>query len=134
MPRSPTVVSKPRGKVATSLSSRATAARPRAIRVLRVIRVIRVAPEGDVAGDRVGEEKRLLRHEADRAAQAAERDLADVDAADRHGARRRLVQPRQQVDQRRLAGAGAADERDRLARLDAEADVASGPAGRCPDR
>ena len=46
---------------------------------------------------------------------ARERNLADVDAVDEDRAGRRVVQPRQQVDQRRLARARGADERRRLA-------------------
>ena len=78
----------------------------------------RVQAERDVVGERVGEQERLLRHEADRAAQRRERDVADVDAVDEHRAGRRIVQPREQGDQRRLARAGDADERDGLPRLD----------------
>ena len=44
--------------------------------------------------------------------------VAHVDAVDEHRARRRIVQPREQADQRRLAGAGGADEGDRLAGVD----------------
>ena len=43
--------------------------------------------------------------------------LADVDAVDQHAARRRVVEARNQADERRLAGAGQADERDHLAGL-----------------
>ena len=50
-------------------------------------------------------------------------NLAHVDAVEEDGAGRRLVQPRQQVDERRLARTGGADERRRLARLDAERHV-----------
>ncbi len=82
-----------------------------------------VEAERDVVGNRVREQERLLRHEADGAAQDRERDLADVDAVDEHRARRRIVQAREQADQRRLAGAGTTDERDGLPGLDARRDM-----------
>ena len=44
-------------------------------------------PVGDVAGDRVVEENRILRHDADLAAQRGERDTPDVDAVDENCAR-----------------------------------------------
>src|SRR5438034_2530545 len=80
--------------------------------------VDRIKPECDVAGERIGEEKRLLRHEPDRPAQDGERDLAYVDAVDEHGARRRIVEPSEQTDERRLARSGRANERDALPRVD----------------
>ena len=121
------------GKSATSLSSRATAAaatmRSHAVSgsstsahlpclPAPACELLRVQAERDVVGQRVGEQERLLRHEADGAAQDAEREVAHVDAVDEHRARRRIVQPREQDDQRRLARAGDADERDRLPGLD----------------
>ena len=140
MPRSPTTCRSPSGTPSTSLSSRATRrglAQPSRDRspapASRSSRGLRHA-ERHVLGDRVREQERLLRHEADRAAQAVERDLADVDAVDEHRPRRRVVQARQQVDQRRLARAGRADERDGLPGLDARARRGRAPADRCPDR
>ena len=50
----------------------------------------------------------------------AQRDVADVDAVDQDRAAGDVVEPRQQVDQRRLAGAAAADDRDHLAGADRE--------------
>ena len=47
-------------------------------------------------------------------------ELAHVDAVDQHRAVGDVEQPRQQVDQRGLAGAGAADDRGRLAGLGGE--------------
>ena len=47
-----------------------------------------------------------------------QRNLAHVDAVHEHRARRRIVKPRHQVDQRRLARAGDADERHGLAGRD----------------
>ena len=58
--------------------------------------------------------ERLLRHDADRAAQRRQRHLAHVHAVDEHRARRRIVQPREQRQQRRLARSGAADDANGL--------------------
>ena len=76
--------------------------------------------EGDVLGDRGVEEIALLEHEADLAPQrpVVERVQLELVVDDR--AVGRLHQPREQLDQRRLAGAAAADDRDRLAGLDLE--------------
>ena len=77
----------------------------------------RIEPERDVVGERVGEQERLLRDEADRAAQDARAaDLADVHAVDEYRAWRRIVQPRQQADQRRLPRSGRRRRAPRSAR------------------
>ena len=47
-----------------------------------------------------------------------DRDAAQVVPVDEHRARGGVVEARQQLDDRRLAGAGGADERDGLARRD----------------
>ena len=47
--------------------------------------------------------------------------MAAVDAVVENAALLRLVETDEQLDERRLAGARRADERDRLAALDAEA-------------
>ena len=57
-------------------------------------------------------------------------DVADVDAVDRHPAVRHVVETRHEHRQRGLARAGEPDERDRLARLDLEVDVAAGSSRR----
>ena len=54
---------------------------------------------------------------------SAEVELADVDAVDRDPAALHVVEPQQQVDQRRLARAGGADDADALAGADLEADT-----------
>ena len=77
-------------------------------------------PVGDVLERRrvLGEEE-LLEDEADpRRAQRGElavRELGDVEAGDRDPARGRAVERAHEVQQRRLAGAGGADDRDQLA-------------------
>ena len=56
-------------------------------------------------------------------AQVGERELAAVDPADQHPPRGGVVEARQQVEERRLAGAGGAADRDDLARSDLEIDA-----------
>ena len=72
------------------------------------------------AGDRAGEEHGLLRHEADPRAQVLLRHLAHVDAVDQHAAVVDVVEARDQAGERRLARAGAADDRGDLARVRGE--------------
>src|SRR5690606_5150047 len=88
------------------------------------------APVADVVGDRLVEEARVLRHDADRLAQAAPRDLAYVDAVDREAALPRLEEPEQKAREGRLARAAAADDGERAARRDREVDVRQHPAAR----
>ena len=57
-------------------------------------------------------------------AELLERVVADVDAVDRDPAAGHVVQPGDQRGQRGLAGAGGADQRERLARAQVEVDVA----------
>ena len=49
--------------------------------------------------------------------------LTQVDAVEGHAAARRVVEPRHELGERRLAGAGRADERDRLTGGDVEREV-----------
>ena len=81
------------------------------------------ATVAQVVGDRSGEQDRILQHDRDLLAQRADAVLADVDAVDRQAAAGRVVEPRNQTDERRLAGAGQADQRNHLARLGGERDV-----------
>ena len=87
-------------------AARAAASISLARRVRRAVR--------DVGGDRVVEQHRLLRHERDLLAQRPQRHVADVDAVDEDRALRDVVEPRNQIDERRLARAAQADERDDL--------------------
>ena len=112
------------GKSATSLSSRATAAASCTARSRSSGGS--EAPTGaerHVVAEGVGEQERLLRHEADRAAKNRKRDLAHVDAVDEHGARARVVQPRKQTDEGGLARARGTHDRDRLTGLDDRGDA-----------
>ena len=83
-----------------------------------------VVAVAQVVRHRAAEEERLLRHEADPAPQVLLRELADVHPVHEHGAARRLVEARDEADQRRLAAAGAADDGGGLARPRREGDAA----------
>ena len=74
------------------------------------------AAVGDVVADRAREQERLLGHEAELAAVRAQVEVAHGRRRRRGRRRSRVVEAGDQLHQRRLAGAGLADERDRLAR------------------
>ncbi len=65
--------------------------------------------------DRPVEQQRLLKHHADVVAQARKLDAANVHPVDLDDARLRIEGAVQQRERRRFAGAGRADQRDRLA-------------------
>ena len=81
-------------------------------------------PSDEVLPHAHREQHRVLERGRDLAAQRRQREVADVDAVERDPAARHVVQPRRQRGQDALAGAGRADDRDRLPRLDVEGDVA----------
>jgi hypothetical protein len=56
--------------------------------------------------------------------EAGQRDVAHVVAVDAHAAAGHVVEAWQQVDERALASTGGAQDRDRLPRLNRDADVA----------
>ena len=76
-----------------------------------------------VVADRAAEQERLLEHDADVPPEVAGGQLADVDAVEQHAAGVDVVEPADQVHERRLAAAAAADDADLLAGLDREVDV-----------
>ena len=79
--------------------------------------------EGDVLGEGAREDLGALRDHPDRTPKALEIQVADVGAAEEHRASRRLHRARDERGQRRLAGAGAADQGDGLARGDPQVDA-----------
>ena len=89
---------------------------------LRLAVFLRYA-EGDVFADGVAEEECLLRDEADVPAQRVEREFADGVAVDEDGAGLGVVDPRDQIDERRFAGAGGADDGQAGAGGNAQVDV-----------
>jgi hypothetical protein len=56
--------------------------------------------EGNIVDNGIGKQERLLRNEPDRSTKRRQRDPADVDPVDEHRPWRRLVQPREEVDER----------------------------------
>jgi hypothetical protein len=92
------------------------------LEALRVRR--RRVREQQVLADGAGEQLRILGDEPDLRAQRVEVDLVARDAVVENLSRRRVIEADQQLHQRRLTGARRSDERDRLAALHAERDVA----------
>jgi hypothetical protein len=80
---------------------------------------VRAAVE-DVVAHRAVQQRGVLRDHADLRAQAVLRDAGDVLAVDQDAALLQVVEAQQQVDQRALAGARAADQADLLARADGQ--------------
>src|SRR6267378_8562252 len=78
---------------------------------------------GDVRKHAVVEQHRLLRHDAHQPPQRRTRVVRQRDAIEQDCAARRLVEARQQVDERGLPGAGRTDDRDHLSPLHFEIDV-----------
>jgi hypothetical protein len=75
------------------------------------------AAVADVVADRAVQQRGVLRDDRDLRAQALLRDARDILPVDQDAAAFQIEEAQQQVDERRLAGAGAADEADLLARL-----------------
>ena len=71
----------------------------------------------DVVADRTVQQRGVLRDHGDLRAQTLLRDRSDVLAVDQDAAAFEVEEAQQQVDHGRLAGAGAADQPDLLARL-----------------
>ena len=82
-----------------------------------------VAGELKVRENVAREEHALLRHVAEQSAQAGLRQAAHVHAADADRAAGRIIKARDEVEQRRLAAAGRADDGRDLAGPRREADV-----------
>jgi hypothetical protein len=71
--------------------------------------------EAHVVGHRPGEEPRRLHHHADAPPQLARREGAVLHAGEVDGAAGRLVEPVEEAQERRLAGAARPDEGEDLA-------------------
>ena len=91
-------------------------ARPAPLRSIAL--VDSVATERDVRAYRIVEQHHFLTDERDLLAQAPQLVLAHIVTIDEHAPVVRVVEPRQQIDQRRLAAAGLADDRQHLAGRD----------------
>ena len=84
----------------------------------------RVPPAvADVRGDGSVEQENVLLDDAEQAAIALNLNLAQVAAVQENASRRRIVEPSDQVAERRLAGAAGADQGDRLTGLDIERSI-----------
>ena len=78
---------------------------------------------GDVLPDGSTEEKHLLGNHRHLRAQRRQRIVARVPAVDQQPARRRIVEAKQQGNERGLAGAARSDQRDALSRSGGEIDA-----------
>ena len=87
-------------------------------------------PVGDVGAHRVVEQVDLLTDQGDRAAQTGERDRAYVLAIDQDRAVVDVIEPQDQVQHGRFAGARGSDQGDRLAGRDHQIDTAERRPGR----
>ena len=72
-------------------------------------------------------QERILQHDAELAAQVVQIYFANVDAVEQNLAALNVVEAQQQLNDRGLAGAGVADDGERLAGFDAEGNVAQDP-------
>ncbi len=79
------------------------------------------AAVADIVADGVVEQHGVLRHHADGGAQRRLRDVADILAVDQDAAAGDIVEAEQQPRDRRLAGAGRADDGDGVPGRDVEA-------------
>src|SRR2546430_2535759 len=75
-----------------------------------------LAARGEVLAQRHREEHGPLRDERDVRAQLRDREVAGIDASDEHLPAGRVVEAREAIEQRRLAGARRAADSDDLAR------------------
>ena len=78
----------------------------------------------DIVVDRSGEEKRLLKNDADLRTQRLLRQIAYVRAVDLDRAARHVVDAHEKIYQRRFSDAGFSDNADHLSRLDVKIDPA----------
>ena len=81
-----------------------------------------------VCPDGIVEQVSLLRHHADLPRQSLQAQVADIVSVDADGAAVRVVEARQQIADRGLAGPAGANQRGQLARLDLKAYVFQCPA------
>ncbi len=117
-PRSPTIVSYPSGISLMNSSALASLGGAHDLRAPGFRAAV-----GDVLPDRRAEQERVLQHEADLVAQRLDGEAPDVRAVDLDRPGDRVVEARDQVDDRRLAATRLADEGRDLSGLDREAEV-----------
>ena len=90
--------------------------------------------ERDVGTERAGEQVRLLRDHHDGPPQVDRVDLAHVEPVQADGALADVVEPGEQLGDRRLAGTRLSDERRSTGRPGCAGRRAAGPSGRCRTR
>ena len=83
-----------------------------------------VARERDVGFQRVGEQERVLEHQAHVVPQLGRPEVADVGAVEEHPSLVHVVETRDEPGDGRLPATGRTDEGDRLPRHDLEVEVA----------
>ena len=88
----------------------------------------------DIVADRAVQQRGILRHHRNLRAQGFLRHFRDVLAVDQDAAAFELEEAQQHIDQRGLAGAGAADQADLLARLHRRATARRSGLSRCHSR
>ena len=77
-----------------------------------------VTGQPDVAQHITGEEENVLLYVANESAQLRERDVPNVGAVNENSAALRVIEAKQEVDDRGLAGSGVSDKRQRFTWLD----------------
>ena len=90
---------------------------------------MRSVPEADISADRAAEQKWILQHHAEAAAQVGQVHFFDVDTVDSYCAFLDIVEAQQKRNQRGLAGAGVADDGHGFTGFDGKAYVAEHPVG-----
>src|SRR5215470_11429636 len=85
--------------------------------------VYRIVAKPYVAANGSGKQMHILEHQPEQRAELVEIHRADVNATDRDASLLHVIEPQQQVDDRRLARAGGSDDRDALASVDGERHV-----------
>ncbi len=96
-------------------------------RAFRVRPVDLFRAEFHVRFERAREKERILQHDAEHPPQILQVHLANVHAIEQNLAALNVVEAQQQLNDRRLARAGVPNDRQRLARLHAEGNVAKHP-------
>ena len=114
-PRSTTVASRPPSASTNRSACTAVSARRTSASLMRGV------AQPHVAGNRAGEQMHVLQHEPEDARAARSSGSSRMSTpSTRDAPAGDVVEPQQQVDDRRLAGAGGADDADALARFDRE--------------
>src|ERR1041385_7555800 len=85
------------------------------------------AAETNVAFNRAAEQKHFLKHDREVLPQLAQVPVAQVNTVEQYAAALDIVEPHQQIRNRRLARTSVTNQRDRLSRLDRKRHVLQHP-------